>query len=212
MDNTFSGHSLLSGFLISTAGKGCVDFTRPDFIPGPRSNRERWGMINKFSGFSGASADPKNPLTFAIRFWDGKQDAAAIEHVLSSDPQLPAAPLLRAVRDHNVFLAAIMPLCGAFEIPADRQAVVVISDELSLGPDAFDTKSIERFLKRCEDRAILVAARGPKQIAAFDDAARTAVDRLQSVLLVDTTPEQHPSWHVLISQISPRTRGSYVLK
>jgi hypothetical protein len=154
-------------------------------------------------GFSGPSADPQNPLAFATRFWDREKDAEALGALPHSDY---LAPLLAAVLDHGILLAAVMPQCGGFLIPVGRQAIVLIDDSLSPGPMAFDETSIGQFLKRCESQAILVASRGAKRVAGFRAAAQTAVNNRESVLLINTTPEQHGAWRSLIWRLSPRLK------
>jgi hypothetical protein len=150
---------------------------------------------------------------FEIRHWD-----ASDGHPAFSQPHL--RPLLGAL-DHGIRLIAIPPLCGAFVAPLTRQAIVVIFDGLSLGPQGFDESSIRVFLKRCEGPTLIASANPPgfdparmKQrerglLPFFKDAAESAISKRASVLVIETTPEQHGNWCDVIRRISPRLDGSY---
>jgi hypothetical protein len=168
-----------------------------------------------------------NALQFG--FWDSTKDAAKIDCKLSGDCQDNIRPLLEAVRDRGVLLAVIVPGCGTFQIPVDRQAIVLIDDSISLGPLTFDEGSIAAFLKRCEGPAFIVSSapliayhsetvraerakqRAKALVPCFRDAADAAVSRTESVLLIETSPEWHDAWRELIERISPRLKGQIVL-
>jgi hypothetical protein len=159
------------------------------------------------------------------RFWDGGAGAAELALRIEQNGTDYFLPVVDAVRIYGILFAAILPLNPFFEIPADRQSIVVLVDSwgAGFGPDGFDAESISKFIRRCESQAIIVSesadalsitngtpsapidsAGAARLAAAYRDAASVAIGNRESVLIVHTTSlAHHAEWRKFIRSISP---------
>ena len=116
----------------------------------------------------------------------------ALDHSLARAPAHLKAPLL-AVRDEGVRFLFVAQGPGAFDVPKDRPAIVLIGDDLhaTLGPDAFHKRALRRYVERCKAAVIVACEPIPE---AYSQAASWAVLKREDVLIVETRPEREAEW------------------
>jgi hypothetical protein len=111
-------------------------------------------------------------------------------------------PIALAIR-HGAGLAQVMQHEGSFRVPLDKPTMLIIGDDLhlALGPKAFNTGSLRRFVQRAGHAIVVSSWPDPRAYAA---AAYSAAVLREHAVLVETLPEFEQAWIDAITGINPK--------
>jgi len=127
----------------------------------------------------------------------------AIQRAQASYPHL--VPIYEAVRDFGCVHAIIPQRSGPFDQPKEsvrRPIMLTIGDDIdtSMGPAAFDRRSIKRFVRSCTT-AVIVSSEPIVQ--AYATVAMVAAIYRRNVILVETRLQHETAWLCVLRKMKP---------